>query len=60
MERIEGSRLRRRQGLRFQTRLFGHNADEVGIIFDEALEVNSVAGQNAAHILLRNAVTGWQ
>src|ERR1700730_10135010 len=52
VERIEGSGLRGCQGLIFQASLFGANADEVGIIFDEALYINPVMRQDAGQILL--------
>src|SRR4029077_12195890 len=54
MERIEGSGSRRCQGLSFQRRLFRANADEVGIILDEALQIDALTGQDARHILWRN------
>src|ERR1700730_8904939 len=37
MEGIKGSGFRRSQGLRLQTCFFGDDAEEVGVIFDEAL-----------------------
>ena len=47
MEWIEGSGLRRNQGLSFQNCFLGANADGVGIICDDALEIQPVAGQDA-------------
>ena len=60
MEGIEGSRLRRSQGLSFQSCFLSANPNGIGIVLDDALQIQPVPGQDAGYILKWNGVTGWK